>query len=127
MELKNTPGKQTKMVNLNYSKLGIQEYLLDENENTEISKLIFKARGRNLDIKEHKRWKYSDNLCVGCQLNPESEKELLSCPGFRESNETKNEELTYSLVFGANVSEMVKIARVIRKKLKIRDKLLENG
>ena len=60
-------------------------------------------------------------------MNPESEKELLSCPGFRESNETKNEELAYSLVFGENVSEMVKVAREIRKKLKIRDKLLDDG
>ena len=51
IELKNKPGKHTKMVDLNYSELCIQEYLLDGNRNTEISKLIFKARGRNLNIK----------------------------------------------------------------------------
>jgi hypothetical protein len=30
---------------------------MDGNQNTEISKLILKARGNNLDIKEHKKWK----------------------------------------------------------------------
>ena len=102
-------------------------FLLDGNNNTEISKLIFKARGRNLNIKEHKRWKYEDDLCVGCKMNSESENELLSCPGFCESNETNNEEISYSLVFGDNVSEMIKVAKVIRKRLKVREKLMENG
>ena len=50
----NEPGKQTKIKQLKYGKLAYQEYLLEGNKNTELSKLIFKARGRNLDIKEHK-------------------------------------------------------------------------
>ena len=127
MELKNKPGKHTKMVNLNYSELCIQEYLLDGNSNTEISKLIFKARGRNLNIKEHKRWKYEDTLCVGCNEKNESENELLSCPGFSETNEIIYEEIIYSLVFGNKVSEMVKVAKEIRKMLKVREKLMDNG
>ena len=32
----------------------------------------------------------------------------------------------YSLVFGDKVSEMVKVAKVIRKRLKVREKLIEN-
>jgi hypothetical protein len=116
--------KQTKMINLNHSQLCIQEYLLEGNANTEMSKLIFRARGRNLDIKEHKRWKYADDLCMGCQVNLESENELLSCPGFTEPNETSNVEFG---VFGENVSEMVKVAKEIRRRLKIRDKLMDNG
>ena len=125
--LKNKPGKHTKMANLDYSDLCIQEYLLDGNSNTEISKIIFKARGRNLDIKEHKRWKYGDDLCLGCNENIETENELLSCSGFCESNETENADISYSLVFGKSVSEMIKVATVIRKRLKVRQKLLENG
>ena len=82
--LKNKPGKHTKMVDLNYSELCIQEYLLDGNTKTEISKIIFKARGRNLDIKE--------------QENIETENELLSCPRYCDSKEAENEDLTYNLV-----------------------------
>ena len=67
IEKKNEPGKRTKIKQLNYDKLEIQEYLMEGNRNTVLSKIIFKARGRNLDIKEHKKWKYDDDICVGCQ------------------------------------------------------------
>ena len=82
---KNKPGKHTQMVNFNYSELCIQEYLLEGNSSTEISKLIFKSKSRNVNIKKTKdgNMKY---LCVGCKEKSESENELLSCPGFSESN-----------------------------------------
>ena len=66
-------------------------------------------------------------MCVGCKENDESENELLSCPGFGEPNEIIDKEMHYSSVFGDKVSEMVKVAKEIRKRLKVRDKLLENG
>ena len=125
---KNMIKKQTKEAAFKHLiELKKQARKAHKNSNTEISKLIFEARGRNLNIKEHKRWKYEDALCVGCKENSESENELLSCPGFSESNEVSNEEIFYSLVFGDKVSEMVKVTRVIRKRLKIREKLMENG
>ena len=127
MEQKNTPGKHTKIKHIEYKQLCMKEYLLDENYNTEISKLIFKMRGKTLDIKQHKKWKYENNLCVGCGENPESEMELLACPGFCEGKEEHSENLSYSLVFGDNVKDMVKVAKEIRKRLKVRDKILEAG
>ena len=42
MEQKNRPGKQTQIKNIEYK--CIQEYLLEGNYNTEISKFIFKMR-----------------------------------------------------------------------------------
>ena len=89
MEKKNEPGKQTKIAHLQYSKLELQ----DGNKNTKISKLIYKARGKNLDIKTHKKWKYKDNLCIGCNIRIETEDELLSCPGFSEQGEATTEEI----------------------------------
>ena len=62
-------NKQTKIADLNYENLEMQEYLNDGNRNTRISKLIFKARGRNLNIKMHKKWNYSDAICVGSGKN----------------------------------------------------------
>ena len=44
----------------------------------------------------HKKWKYSDVICVGCAKNDETENELLLCDGFGE----RNEELTNSWLFG---------------------------
>ena len=73
--LKNEQMKQKKILDIQYSKLQMQEYLAD-GDRTDISKLIFKARGKTLDIKLHKKWKYDDILCSGCKINQESGKEI---------------------------------------------------
>ena len=44
-------AKQSKILNLQYIKLEMQEYLCEENRNKEVAKVIFKARGKSLDIK----------------------------------------------------------------------------
>ena len=72
MEQKNKPGKHTQIKNIEYKELCIQEYLLGGNMNIKISKVIYKMRGKNLDIKEHKKWKYGINLCIGCSTNVET-------------------------------------------------------
>ena len=95
--------------------------------NTKITKLIHKMRGKTLNIKEHKKWKYDDNLCIGCSKNVETESEILACPGFSEGNNTMEEDISYNLVFSDNVDDMVRVAKKIRKRLKVRDKILENG
>lgn len=127
IEQKNKPGKHTKIKNIEYKQLGIQEYLLEGNFNTELSKVIFKMRGKTLEIKDHKKWKYDDNLCVGCSTNIETENELLSCPGYCEKDEKIDENLSYNVVFGDSVTEMVRVAKEIRKRLKVREKLMEAG
>ena len=104
MEQKNKPGKHTKIKNIENKQLFIQEYLLEENLNTELSKAIFKMREKTLEIKDHKKWKYENILCVGCSINIETEKELLECPGFCEGDEASNEDYAYSVVFGEPVS-----------------------
>ena len=48
-------NKQKKIANLNYTKLTMQEYLVEGCKNPKISRLIFKARGRNLEIKTHQK------------------------------------------------------------------------
>ena len=124
-EKKNEPGKQTKIKQLKYEKLEIQEYLLEGNRNTVLSKLIFKARGRNLDIKGHKKWKYEDDICVGCQSKQESEQELIDCPGLKSQNLESQEDISYSVVFGNNLSEMFKLAQIMQSRLKLRKKILD--
>ena len=74
---------------MNCKNLEMEEYLNDGNRNTRTSKLIFKARGRNLSIKMHNKWKYSDVICMGCGKNNETENELLSCAVFDLRSEEK--------------------------------------
>ena len=79
--------KQKKIKDIVYSRLEMQEYLLDGDRDARVSKMIFKARGRTLDIKLHKKWKYSDTLCTGCQVNEESGEEILRCDNLGENVE----------------------------------------
>ena len=79
-------------------------------------------RGKTLDIKEHKKWKYDNNPCIGCDTN-----ELLTCSGFCEGNESNSDNISYSLVFGDSLSVMVRVAKDVRKRLKVKDKILEAG
>jgi hypothetical protein len=119
-------NKQKKIGHLTYDKLEMQEYLLDGNKNTQLSKIIFKARGRTLDIKCHKKWKFDDVICVGCGKKEETEEEFISCPGLAEdSNDEKKDNVSYSWFFGDSVSDMVKIAKLVRKRIKIRQKILD--
>ena len=117
-------NKQKKISHLKYVKLEMQEYLLEGNRNTRLSKLIFKARGRNLDIKTHKKWKYSDDICVGCGENIESEEELLVCSGFSDGK-GNTEKVSYSWFFRDSVGLMTKVASQMEKRLKVRKKMLD--
>ena len=125
MDKKNQPGKQTKIEQVEYENLEIQEYLLEGNKNTELSQIIFKTRGKNLEIKAHKKWKYKDTICVGCGINDETEEEFLNCPGLGELNENMENNISLSLVYGKSVKDMLRVATVVRKRLKTRWKLLE--
>ena len=125
IEEKNKPGKQTKIAHLQYKSLEMQEYLLEGNKNTELSKLIYKARGGTLDIKINKKWKYEDELCVGCGKNPETVEEILSCKELGDENEKFTTQVTFGWVFGESVEKMVEVAKVLRKRFKVRQKILD--
>ena len=75
-----------------------------------------------MEIKAHKKWKYKDIICVGCESKDETEEEFLSCPGLSEQNEN---DLSYNLVYGKSVDEMIRVAKCVRKRFKRRTKILE--
>ena len=117
------------IAHIKYEDLSMQDYLLDGNVNTTISKVIFKARSMTLDIKMQRKWKYSDILCMGCGVNDETGQEILSCEGFSEKKENlenlEKTPLLYSKFYYGATKEMVYLAKVLSRKLKIRDKLKE--
>ena len=119
--LQNEKMKQTKILDIQHTKLKMQEYLADGDRKTDISKLIFKARGKTLDIKLQKKWKYDDILCSGCNINQESGEEILACDSLGENQE----KVTYSGFFSSSVEEQVKVAKVMSRKLKVRQKIRE--
>ena len=113
------------MSNIKYEKLEMQHYLY-ENENTNISKFIVKARAKTLDIKTHKSWKFEDRIWTGCNVREESGDEILTCGQFGKYEE--NEIIpAYSWFFDGKISDMVYCAKVMMKRMKARKVILENG
>ena len=112
---------QKKISDIKYTKLEMQPYLADGDRNIRLTKLIFKARGRNLDIKIQKRWKYDDTLCSGCKVKEESGEEIFMCSSLGENPEN----LTYSWFYRDSVKDQISAAKMLMKKLKIREKIRE--
>ena len=81
-----------------------------------------KARGKIFDIKTQQKWKYEDNLCVGCQQNIESGEQILLCKSLGE-NEKK---ITYEWFYSDNVSKQIEAGKMRIKKLRKR-KLIREG
>ena len=112
---------QKKISDIKYTKLEMQPYLADGDRNIRLTKLIFKAMGRNLDIKIQKRWKYDDTLCSGCKVKEESGEEIFMCSSLGENPEN----LTYSWFYRDSVKDQISAAKMLMKKLKIREKIRE--
>ena len=111
---------------IKYENLALQEYLLDGNKNSSVAKFIFKARSMTLDIKMHRKWKYSDTTCIGCGSNRETGEEILACSGLGELEQGDSDKpYMYSLFYYGTTGEMVKLAKVMMKKLKVREKIKE--
>ena len=85
--------KQSKISPIKYDDLQIQEYLLDGNRNTDVSKFIYKARSMTLNIKTQKSWKYSDKTSLGCGVRSETGDEIVSCTGLMENTNDKINQL----------------------------------
>ena len=118
-------NKQSKISHIKYKRLEIQEYLCEGNKNIETSKVIFKARGKTLDIKSQKKWKYEDNICVGCGKTEESIEEILSCSGLGVNNDEKGKPVEYDWVFGQSVTGMIEVGQKIKKRLKVTQQILD--
>ena len=63
---------------------------------------------------------------MGCNTNVETETELLSCDGFGNEEEDQDT-LSYNLVFSESVSDRIRVAKIIKKRIKTRQAILDNG
>ena len=89
--------------------------------------MIFKARSQTLDIKTQRKWKYTDNLCTGCNVKEETGQEILVCEQFNDKNRTNNESAKYSDIYSENVIDIVETGKILQNNLKRRQELLEAG
>ena len=119
--LKNQQLKQEKIKNIVYKELKMQDYLADGDRDINVSRIIYKARGQNLDIKTHKRWKYNDIICEGCNENIESGEEVMKCDRLGENKE----EIRYDWFYSEMVCKQISAGKILIKKLKKRKQIRE--
>ena len=101
----------------------MQEYICEGSRNKEVTQVIYKARGKSLDIKTHKNWKYEDLQCIGSEEKIETVDEILTCSGL---GEYKNNQKSYDCFLGDNVKDMIETAVELRKRLKTRQNTIDD-
>ena len=72
-----------------------------------------------------KQWKYSNNMCIGCGINNETGEEIISCSGYGETSDLGGKPVLYSNYYYGTTSEMSRTARIMMKRLKTRENLME--
>ena len=90
-----------------------------------MSRLIFKARTKTLDIKTQQRWRQADLSCIGCKIRKEEGEEILFCNVL--NNENREAEVSYDMFFCNDVKDKIKVGKVIQAGLKDSQKFLEAG
>ena len=73
-----------------------------------------------------RKWKYKDMLCIGCGVKYETGEEGLNCSGYIELK-SEDTPLLYSLFYYGNTLEMAKVAKIMMKRLKVREKRMDKS
>ena len=97
----------------------------DGSRNKETSKVIYKARGKSLDIKTHKKWKYNDLQCFGCGQEIETVDEILTCSGLGK-NENNVKPRSNECFFGTSVKNMIETAVELKQRMKTRQSIIDD-
>ena len=94
-----------KTSDLRYSSLKMQTYL--NKQYPQHSKVIFQCRAKILDIKEHRTYKYDDDICRGCGTAGETIEHILNCPGIQQQEDTKQTLITFTMMENLDESEIL--------------------
>ena len=103
-----------------FDELKMSDYLF-ENKESSITRIIFSMRSGTLDLKVWNPWKYSDLLCVGCGKVDENIAHFTCCETYGEETKCDN----WKDIYIPNVHVQYKIAQNVRKRLQLRETILE--
>ena len=118
--------KTKRKSSIQYDNLEMAEYL-KRNIKEMTTKYITKVRSGTLEIKNWSQWKYSDNLCVGCETKEETMSHFMECKEYNEK-QTPNEILSWKDIYKNDMDQQIKIAEEVERRFKIKElKLHEAG
>ena len=123
-------GDRGKVAHIQFKQLKIQEYLEPNTTSIRMSKFIYHARSRMLDLKVNfKNRKHQDLLCPIC-LAPDSidsQEHLLLCPSLTDTVIVNRKEVPkYRDLFCNDVKKQIAVASVLEKRFMKRKELLKN-
>ena len=84
--------------------------------------LIFKLRSEVTNIKMNYKGMYENFQCEVCNEEDETQEHIIKC---KILNKEEKDNVDYSKIKNGNIIEMVKIARMFKKNLGIREKYLK--
>ena len=127
--LNNLKLSHSKVELVEHKSLQMQKYLEPQNvETIKLSKFLFQARTRMLEVKLNFRNRYSKNdlQCLFECISEDSQKHLLLCKKV-EPNQISNKIPHYEDLFSVNVSKQMELGRFLEGRYTKRRKLLSNG
>ena len=111
--------KHSKVLHIKHESLKMQDYLMPENiRSTKLSKFLFSARCRMLDVKTNFSNMYPENKkCkLGCD-KLDSQEHIMECQYLDDNDITViNDDVEYSDLFSSHVEKQLKVASVLEKR-----------
>ena len=129
--LKEKQSKHSKVKDIIYQKLEMQNYMKSPLFTNEEVSLLFAIRSMAIDCKINFRNKYNkdDLLCSVCQQEEESQIHILHCKVLNDvlrSNELIVDQVNYQDIYGDDHRKQKVITTIFSKLLSIRKQILEN-
>ena len=122
--LNNKKFEKTKLKDLCYEDLKMQEYLKSSDLKISERKLLFQLRTRMIDVKENFKHAYPDHVCPLCGCENDSQQHLLYCTAIStDSTFMIDPNVRYSDIFSNDVRKQGLITRLFQSQLKKRKSL----
>ena len=122
-KLENMKLTHSKVKNLKYIRLEMQEYLKPHNIkdiNKEITQNIFRIRSKVLNVKMNRKNQYETFECKVCLVEDESQEHVYECRKIWELKQKNNMEVPkYEEILWGKASEMIEVEKILRENMKI--------
>ena len=108
-------SKHSKVLHIQHENLELQDYLEPNEIGIEMSKFIFSARSRMLDLKCNFQNSHSDLLCVACKEEEDSQEHLLECKVLNDENTVVDKVPIYADLFEDNLDKKIAVSSLLKK------------
>ena len=120
--------KLSKVKNVNFSKLQIQDYLLPNSLEMKQQKLLFQLRTSMVELKSNFKRKHNDNLCPICHKDGDDQPHLLQCSELINGMNLLSEKeiILHEDIFSEIVEKQARVTRLFESLFNLRKKLLKH-